>query len=227
MESAPDSAAAFDPGAPAAAEFTRTRADLARWRAGDAAAFDELWRRYRPALEVLIAGRIRVGVPAALRGRLDADDVVQEVAATVFAKLGEFEYRGPGTVLAWMSVIAQRTVNDWLDYWRAGKRHPGCEVPSPPGGGGKTTQSPWELEADRASGPATEFAMRERRRRLAAAMAGLSEREHVIVFWRYFGGASWTEIATELGAPSGEAVRKECYLKVFPALAVLLARNQP
>lgn len=226
MESAPDTAAAFDPGAPATAEFTRTRADLARWRAGDVAAFDELWRRYHPALEVLIAGRIRAGVPAALRVRLEADDVVQEVAATVFAKLGEFEYRGPGSVLAWMSVIAQRTVNDWLDYWRAGKRHPGSELPPSARGGGETTQSPWGRHVDRASGPATEFATRERRRRLAAAMADLSEREHVIVFWKFFGGASWTEIAAEVGAPSGDAVRKECYLKVFPALALLLARAQ-
>src|SRR5262245_56845483 len=88
-------------GAPAAAEVTRTRADLDGFRSGDRASFEAIWNRYRPAVEILVAGRIRSGLEFALRARLDAEaeDVVQEVAATVFEKLVKFEYRGAGSLL--------------------------------------------------------------------------------------------------------------------------------
>ena len=153
----------------------------------------------------------------------------RKTLVAVFAKLNTFEYRGPGSVLAWMSKIAERTVNDWLDYWRAGKRHPRFELPiamdnTTDAGTGQTSPAGAGL-ADPAHGPATNLATRERRRRLAAAMATLSEREHLMLMWRFFGGAAWHEIATELGAKSADAVRKECYAKAFPALAAALARS--
>jgi RNA polymerase sigma factor (sigma-70 family) len=201
-------------------DFSRTQRDLVAWKAGDERAFDSLWRRYRPALEVLIAGRIRASVQPALRARLDADDVLQDVALTVFGKLDAFEYRGPGSVLAWMTKIAEHTIGDWIDHWSAGKRHPRVELPA------SWTDPSGTRHAALAAltgGPVTDASQRERRRRLAAAMATLSERDHRIVLWRFFGGASWTEIAAEVGATSAEAVRKECYLKVFPALAAALA----
>jgi RNA polymerase sigma factor (sigma-70 family) len=215
----------LDSAAPASAEFTRTREDLARWRGGDAGAFEQLWRRYRPALEMLVGGRIRSRLEPALRARLDADDVLQDVAVTVFGKLRDFEYRGAGSLLAWMSTIATHTVNDWLDYWRAGKRHPRVELPRlPTGSGTATTSLSLAIAVPDAAGHATELAARERRQRLAAAMAELPERDHLIVLWRFFGGAPWTEIAAELGAASPDAVRKECFTRVFPVLAAALAR---
>ena len=57
------------------------------------------------------------------------------------------------------------------------------------------------------------------------ALASLSDRHHTIVLWRFFAGAEWSEIAQEIGAPSGDAVRMECYLKVFPAIAAVLAKR--
>jgi DNA-directed RNA polymerase specialized sigma24 family protein len=83
-------------GAPAPAEFARTRADLESFRRGDPQSFERIWNRYRPAIEVLVAGRIRSGLEFALRARLDAEaeDVVQEVAATVFEKLSKFGCSG-------------------------------------------------------------------------------------------------------------------------------------
>lgn len=226
VDAAPSNPRNVDLGAPAAADFTRTRGDLARWSTGDATAFDELWRRYRPGLEILVASRIRSTIEPTLRGRLDADDVLQDVALTVLGKLGEFDYRGPGSLLAWMTRIATHTINDWLDYWRAGKRHPRVEIPAARlGDGTSTTQHPAAMRlADSTVGQATALAARERRRRLAVAMADLPEREHGIVLSRFFFGASWGEIATLVGAASAEAVRKECYLKAFPALAAALAK---
>ena len=146
------------------------------------------------------------------------------IAVTIFGKLHEFEYRGPGSVLAWMSKIAERAVGDWVDYWRAGKRHPRIEIPASSRGETGTTNH-FARVAATANGQATDLTFREQRQRLAAVLATLPEREHLIVFWRFFGGAPWDEIANELAAPSADAVRKECYLKVFPLLAAALART--
>src|SRR5262249_55354938 len=151
-------------------QFERTRADLHRWIAGDERAFDSLWRRYRPALQVLLAGRIRAGLEERLRPRLDAEaeDLLQEAAITVLAKLRESGYGGPGSLLAWMGRTAENAVRDRADYGRAGRRYPGSErgeraapdatgSPSSPG------------LPDPGPGPATQADLDERRRRVAAA----------------------------------------------------------
>ncbi len=214
-----------DLAAPSPREFEGTRADLDRWLSGDERAFDSLWRRYRPALEVLVAGRIRARLEERLRPRLDAEaeDLLQEAAITILAKLRGFEYRGPGTLLAWMSRIAENAVRDRVDYWRAGKRHPGAERISPaatrPTGSGIPSGLPHA-----GPGPATQADIAERRRRVAAALATLSERHHAIAFLRFFGGADWSEIAREVSSPSADAVRMECYGKVVPALAAALSK---
>jgi RNA polymerase sigma factor (sigma-70 family) len=212
-------------GAPAPAEFTRTRADLESFRRGDRQSFERIWDRYRPAIEILVAGRIRSGLEFALRPRLDAEaeDVFQEVAATVFEKLSNFEYRGAGSLLAWIRRIVELAVLERANYWRAGKRHPAAEQrPAPIGA--ETRPGGASAVPDSRPGPATTFEEAEGRRRVAAALATLSERHHTILFFRFFGGAEWAEIAAEVGAASPDAVRMECHLHALPALAAALAR---
>lgn len=214
-------------GIPHGVDFARTRTDLAEFRAGDLHAFERLWLRYEGALEVMIAGRIRRIGPA-LRARLDAelDDILQEAALTVHAKLHEFEYRGPGSILAWMAKIGAHVVGDRIDYWRAGRRRPQREQPL----AGIITSVPIpRAVADalrhQGPGPATEHGQRQARRAVAAELAKLSEREHTIVLWRFFGGATWAEIAAGVGAPSGEAVRKEWSDRILPSFAASLAKS--
>ena len=139
----------------------------------------------------------------------------------MLAKLPGFEYRGPGSFLAWMGQVATFVVAERADYWRREKRNPGLERPLPEGGQSGNSDSSTGSAAlhRRTPGPSTVAALAERRRRIAEALASLSDRHHTIVHWRFFGGAEWSEIAEEIGAPSADAVRMECYLKVFPALA--------
>ncbi len=231
-----DSVPSSDHGAAAGAQdplrpvpdSARTRADLDRIRAGDAAAFERLWLRYQGLLEVLVAGRIRSGLEPALRSRLDAelDDVLQEAALTVLTKLPAFEYRGPGSVLAWMAQIGANVVRDRADYWRAGRRRAAREQPMPESVTtvAGTTIATGFLQYG-GPGPQTEYEQRHARRTVAAALAGLPDRDHTIVLWRFFAGAEWAEIATEVGAASAEAVRKEWAVRILPALAITLTRS--
>ncbi|HET6201913.1 MAG TPA: sigma-70 family RNA polymerase sigma factor [Planctomycetota bacterium] len=233
MGEVPDSgdagASLLDIGGATPAEAGRTLADLDAFRHGDEQAFEKIWRRFLPALEILIRGRIRSGLGPSLRARLDAetDDIIQEVSIRVLAKLPDFEYRGPGSLLAWMSKVAGFVVAERADYWRRDKRNPGLERPLPASGDSSVSDpSPGNPVLLRPSpGPSTAFDLAEKRKRLATALADLSERHHTIVLWRFFAGAEWSDIAKEIGAPSGDAVRMECYLKVFPVLAAALTKR--
>src|SRR5262245_37128254 len=80
---------------------TGTKADVAAVQDGDHAAFQRLWIRCRPALEIVISGKFRRSLECALRNRLDAEveDILQDTALLAWSKFGQFEYRGPGSLL--------------------------------------------------------------------------------------------------------------------------------
>lgn len=86
-----------------------------------------------------LARRLRNGEPAALRDfytvyadymstvcgryvtdRDDAKDVIQDCLVNIAAKVGDFEYRGPGSLQAWVTRIV---VNQSLKYLKARKSH--------------------------------------------------------------------------------------------------------
>jgi RNA polymerase sigma-70 factor (ECF subfamily) len=78
---------------------------------------DDDWRRldelYRPLLRAWMK---RAGVPAS-----DVDDLVQDVLAVVFRKIGGFERRGKGAFRAWLRTIL---TNQMGDYFGRQKRVP-------------------------------------------------------------------------------------------------------
>jgi len=215
----------FGLGGLAAADAPQTLLDVRSFVEGDEAAFERIWVRYRQALEVFVLGRIRANLDPALRAHLDAEvqDLLQETALRVFEKLGDFEYRGPSSILAWMSRIATNVVQERGRHWKAEKRDVRRERPVPSGTAREGTPYPDVVLRASRPGPSTSADLAERRRKVAAALATLTERDHTIVFWRFFGGAEWEEIAREIRAPSADAVRKECNGRILRALASVLA----
>lgn len=209
-------------GAPNPVEFTRTRKDVDRFKQGDRRAFDDLWSRYTPALELIVTTRVRARLEQDLRARLDTNDILQDAAIKVHEKLHEFTYRGPGSVLAWMTEILLHVASDKIDYWRAAIRDPRRESTSR--GGNDTSGALAAQVRDPARGPLTQAGMTDLRRRVGEALSQLSERHQTIVIWKFFGGASWLEIAETLGAPSGDAVRMEFNGKILPLLGTLIPR---
>jgi RNA polymerase sigma-70 factor (ECF subfamily) len=79
-----------------------------RIRQGDEAATKALFDRHLPALRAKAQARL----PAAVRGKVGASDVVQEAWLSAFLALGDFKEAGGGSFAAWVRRIVERKVSD-------------------------------------------------------------------------------------------------------------------
>ena len=124
LQSGPDDPE--DPGGPMA-DDQRTEHELIECaRSGqDQEAFSELFSRFEPQLR----RRIEKRLPAAMRRRIAAMDVLQEAAIVVFTRLADFEDRGDGSFLAWMRRIADLKLREMVrKYLETAKRRHVLEV---------------------------------------------------------------------------------------------------
>ena len=96
---------------------------VARWQAGDETAFEILHRRFAP----LILMRVRRNrLWPMLKPKFQPDDVVQEIWARVVpATKQSFTPSGPGSFLAFLGKITERTLVDLLRTASAMKRGAG------------------------------------------------------------------------------------------------------
>lgn len=158
---------------------TRTSSEgelIARARAGDAGAWDELLAPYQD------------GIYNVIRARLNGDEVAQEVLVEVLAEaygaLRNFE--GRSSLQTWLHKITVRTCN------RATRREPrrGAvalpeDLPDPEGDVAALVESRMQAEAVR------------------DAIRSLPEKLRAAVSLRYLGHHSYQEIADILGIPLG------------------------
>jgi len=73
-------------------------------RAGNSAAWGELYRRYRPG----VLAQIRSRMPQYLRRRFDEEDVLQQSFARAWSQLEKFSWRGEGSFRRWIFVLVYR-----------------------------------------------------------------------------------------------------------------------
>jgi len=93
---------------------------LARVGAGDPTALDELLALHRPLMRRIVEVRL----DAALRGRIDASDVVQEAQLEVARRMDDYLDRRPMPFVLW---LRQTTLENLL---RLRRRHLGAECRS-------------------------------------------------------------------------------------------------
>jgi RNA polymerase sigma-70 factor (ECF subfamily) len=86
---------------------------LEKVKDGDAVGWHRLMGLYRPL--VLYWCRHRVA------RREDAEDVVQEVLATVLMRVGDFDRKRPGSFRAWLKTITHFKL---LEYWKDRRNEP-------------------------------------------------------------------------------------------------------
>lgn len=104
--------------------FTSTFDLIERFREGDEAAFSQLFRKYRPRLAVLI----RYKLSEAMRGRVEPDDILQEVFLQASRDIRGFTYRSPGSFMSWLSRIADHVIADFARAQTRQKRDAGEAV---------------------------------------------------------------------------------------------------
>jgi RNA polymerase sigma-70 factor (ECF subfamily) len=165
------------PGEAAADAQAALLLDVAR---GDRAAFERL---YRLSSARLFAICIRV-----LSDRAEAEDVLQDVFATIWHKAEQFDPERAGA-MAWMAMIARNRAIDRL-------RSPGHAVRS-------TAIELGDELPDGGASPADEAVASDERDRLQRCMQKLDERRRGLIRTAFFEGATYEELASRSGAPLG------------------------
>lgn len=172
---------------PAAPPLDSTFDLLARARAGDPAARNQLFERYRPRLAHWAHGRL----PARARDLNDTDDLVQNTLVRALSHLGSFDARHDGAFLAYLRQILRNLVRD--DLRRVSRRPDRQELD--------------EALADESPSPVDRVIGREDMDRYEAALERLSRAHREAVLLRVEFGLSYEELAQEMNRPTANAAR--------------------
>ena len=160
---------------------------LARARAGDQAALDEVFARAIPLLKRWASGRL----PRWAREMIDTDDLVQETVVNTLKHIDVFEYRVDSALQAY---LRQAVMNRIRDEIRRATRHP----------------APSRLDSaapDAALSPLEELIGKQTVEAYDEAMATLEPEERDAIVGRVELGLSYAELAAAMGRPSADAAR--------------------
>ena len=187
---------------------------LDRARAGGDDALSLLFERYRRRLVVLI--QCKLGPE--WRGRLDAEDLVQETLLRAYRDLAGFTYRSPGSFVHWLSAIADHVIADAVRYQDREMRRAQEIVRF------RSASNPDGPEPVDATTPSRVFAQEERLGRLLKTFDELPEQYREVLMLAKVEGLTIEEISERLGKP-----RQAVSLLVFRAarrLREVLERDQ-
>jgi RNA polymerase sigma-70 factor (ECF subfamily) len=160
---------------------------LARARAGDAAALDEVFARAIPSLKRWASGRL----PRWTRDMTDTDDLVQETVVNTLKHIDVFEYRADSALQAY---LRQAVMNRIRNEIRRAMRHPAA--------------APLDSAApDGALSPLEELIGKQAVEAYDEAMTALEPEEREAIIGRVEFGLSYAELATAMGRPSADAAR--------------------
>jgi RNA polymerase sigma-70 factor (ECF subfamily) len=172
---------------------------MARLRAGDESAAAEIFRRFADRL----IGLAQQKLDGRLRGKVDAEDILQSVYRTFFRRHAEGEYAFDGWNGLWslLTVITVRKCGRWRHHFDTAGRDVTLEVPlgeredAPPAGAvASLAREPSPVEA---------VVLAEV---VEALLRGLPERDQAIVSLRLQDYAP-AEIAARLGRPERTVYR--------------------
>jgi len=179
-----------------------TSALLERAKAGDTEALSQALERNRRRLTVLV--HFKLGPRA--RQLSDAEDVVQEVYLRTFRAVDRFTYQSPGSLLRWLSSIADHAIVDRARYQGREKRA-GEEVPF------RSESNPLGPEPLDTRTPSRLLAQKEAVERLLDRLNALPEEYRQAILMAKIEGLSTVEMAERMGK-SREAVALLVYRAV-------------
>jgi RNA polymerase sigma-70 factor (ECF subfamily) len=174
--------------AAATPDSEQTRALLSQARAGDRAAFEQLFARYRGYLCRVIALRL----DGRLRPRVDPSDVVQETQLEAFRRLPDYCARAPMPFRLWLRKTAhERLVMIQRQHLGAARRSVDREARLP-------DMSSLQLAGpllSAVSTPSQQVSRRELVRQVQHAVAQLSSLDQEVLLLRNLEGLSNQEVA--------------------------------
>jgi RNA polymerase sigma-70 factor (ECF subfamily) len=181
-----------------------TLALVTRAREGDRVALELIAGRYQSALARFAHGRM----PAAVRGMVDTDDIVQVVVVRALHRLDAIDLSLRGSLLAY---LRRAVLNQIRDEIRRAQRRPRPE--------GAAAELP-ELARD----PLEQLISREAMARYDEALAQLPADQQEAFIMRIEMDCGFRDIAEALGRPSAEAARM-LVRRAIQTLARLLKRS--
>lgn len=169
-----------------AQEVALDRILVAKFKAGDEAAFEEMVTRYWD--------RIYAMVHKLLRNSQDAEEVTQD--AFIRAHRGLEKFRGDSSFSTWLYQIATNLARNRYWYWWRRKRDKSISFDQPLNGESETTLAeifPSEVETPEDVAVTNEF-----QERVAFAMTLLNDKHREVLTLRNIKNLSYDEIAVEL-----------------------------
>ena len=165
---------------------------LNAYRQGDREAGERLLQRYERPL----AQYVRIQLRARDGAGVDERDVVQDALTELVPRLADFEYRGKGSVLAWLRTVARNRLRDLARRAGAKREEP---LPEP----GVRADPVAEGEPD----PREVAERRELEQIVEQAMAELPEKDREVLLLHKVLGGGWQQIADQLGLESAHAAQ--------------------
>ena len=191
---------------------------LQRAKSGDGAAVNDLLDRHRQALRRMVELRI----DPALRRRVDASDIVQDVLLEANRRLNEYLAHPAMPFHLWLRHMAKDRLIDAHRRHRQAQRR-SLDREQPLVAAGPVDQSTVELAAqlrDPELTPAAAATWQETLRRFQAAIEELDETDREVILMRHFEQLSNQEVAQALSLTGAAASMR--YLRAIRRLRSLL-----
>ena len=194
---------------------------LARFQAGDAAAFETLFERH----ENFLRSTARARISPAVQAKVSVSDVVQETRITAHRGLQRFTARDPGALRVWLvRVVERKSLDAVRRYGGTAKRAVAREAGV--GNAHRGAETAPGLSAVPAQGPSpSEAAMRSELAEVALrALAGLSPDHQEVLRHTRLKGLTLEQTAACMGR-SPDAVKKLAARALAAFAGALRARD--
>lgn len=166
--------------------------------AGDEDALTDLLRQIGP----VVRDRIKHRIGAQWRSAVDEDDVMQVTYLEAFLLINQFQPRGPGSFVAWLSHVAENNLRDAVRGLQAQKR-PDPRRRVQPRGNSDSFVALVEMLGSTDSTPSRHAARDEAGQFLETALGTLPPDYERVVRLYDLEGQSATEVAEQLGRSTG------------------------
>jgi RNA polymerase sigma-70 factor (ECF subfamily) len=168
---------------------TSTYELVERFKRGDTEAFSLVFRKYQRRLATLVYYKMS----AELRNVAEVDDILQEVFLAASRDMNQFTYRTPGSLMAWLSRIADHVIVDAARHRNREKRRAKEMVRL------RSESNPGGPEPTDSETPSRVFAREESARNLLKRLDALPAEYREMILLAKFEGLTTKEISERTG----------------------------